>query len=323
MSFIFFYKRMMNGTSFNLPKVFATYSPFITKQCVTNNDVISADCFVKSPEEQANVKNIAKLDYFKSVYDSVYDEIIYDMARTNPLILTLNLNKPSLRLISDEDRKKYNFSGVASYNYTENIIQINDNFDQRTFVFIEKNENGSISEYYIVNEEEYEELKQSLISKNRLFDVFELSDEEIEFSLKATLAHELRHYIQEHLVASLSASGDKIRNKYLEEYLSFEKNKFDYIESCKQENKIPDLKVISQSLPTYWIEYIPNKIAENSLFKFTSNTNDNRYWSITDDFANLSRKLSGRTNEDFMYYYGRPTEIDAYNYELEYYKKIS
>lgn len=94
-----------------------------------------------------------------------------------------------------------------------------------------------------------------------------------------------------------------------------------YIDACKKEGKEPKSNLLNHNIPTYWQQYTPKEIFDkNTLFKFSSNENDKRYWSVVDDLYMLTRELANSeySNET---YYGRPNEIDAYNYQLEYMSK--
>ena len=279
------------------------------------------DCFIKTTkvQETNSIKQTvlsAEQQDLQKLYNETYEEVLTDISKTNPEIKEIVLQKPSLKFIDfDSDTQE------SAYNFETNEIRLNNSLSQKKYLISVKDKEGNILVSNFVNENQLESEKKELkVLDIENYEIRELTKDEQDIYCKSIIAHELRHFVQEHLMAATKIIGEKHDKKAEEKISSIERMKEGYIQACKKEGKSPDENLLSENT-TLYNGYKQSKIfPQNTTFKFSSNQNDNRYWSIEEDFwtrTNHYMSLDGGDN-----YFPRPTEIDAFNYELEYFNKI-
>ena len=152
-----------------------------------------------------------------------------------------------------------------------------------------------------------------------MIEVLKLTEDEKAFKLKSDIAHELRHCIQRHLIASTEGAKEKQFLKYekmTEHTAEIQKR---YLEVCRMQGIEPDKSLLNDKIMDYWKRYNPKtSFSSNTKMKFTSDKKDKRYWSIQEHLFDISEKM---TNADMRM--GTPSEIDAYNYCSEYITKYA
>ena len=282
------------------------------------------DCFITQTKAVNSVEKTVLSEEqlaLQKLYDETYEEVLADISATNPQIREIVLQKPNIKFINFDSGTQ-----EAAYNFETNEIRLNNSLTQKMYLISVKDKEGNILVSNFVKENQLEAQKKELSELKKMseienYEIKELTKDEKDIYCKSIIAHELRHFVQEHLMAATQTVGEK-HDKKAEEKISFlERMKEGYIQACKQEGKTPDENELRENT-TLYNGYKQSKIfPQNTTFKFSSNKNDNRYWSIEEDFwtrTNHYMSLDGGDN-----YFPRPTEIDAFNYELEYFNKHS
>ena len=280
------------------------------------------DCFIKTTKAQAtnSIKKTvlsAEQQALEKLYNETYEEVLTDISETNPAIKEIILQKPNLNFIDFDSNTQ-----EAAYNFETNEIRLNNSLCQKKYLISVKDKEGNILVSNFVNENQLEsETKELKVLEIENYEIRELTKYEQDIYCKSIIAHELRHFVQEHLMAATKTIGEKHDKKAEEKITSIERMKEGYIQACKKEGKTPDENLLRENT-TIYNGYKQNKIfPQNTTFKFSSNKNDNRYWSIEEDFWTLTNYYMSLESGDN--YFPRPTEIDAFNYELEYFNKHS
>lgn len=286
---------------------------------------LEKDTFVKETvlSQTQSSSFCSKQDLINRLFKDTYFEVISDISQTNPIISKLNLPFPKI-VFQDKKTMMENANKdiLACYDFSDNRIILPSDFEEDVYFLFSKGENGEIKRFGTTSAENLDDELQSLKKDYPNVEALTLTPDEKYFDLKMTIAHELRHYIQAHLIASTQDCADRQKTDYSNVYMPTLTTQQNYIAACKREGNEPNPMFANYSVPTYWQQYTPKEILDrNTLFKFSSNENDNRYWSVFDDFYSLTKELINSKYSDETYY-GRPNEIDAYNYQLEYMDKF-
>lgn len=305
--------------SYNLPSVCSVAAkktvPKPQEQSkVALNSCPLQDIFEKSPVTPVNcafpVINTWNEERIQKIYDRTYDIVMTQ----NPITTELNLAKPSLNFVCNTDKDS---KTLASYTAGINEIKIKnkDFFTEDLYLCFFKDKSGEVVDVNVFGQKD----KEAFLKKHTELTAadIKLTDSEKELYISGTFAHELRHCIQTHLLASTEGCMEERMtrlNKYkeaIEEFIETKKG-FTAItgEPYMPSEEDEDLKKLS-----YGLNYKPKKIFDkNTLFKYSILPNDNRYWSLKEHFLPAGKKIA----DDYETYYNCPLEIDAYNYEYEF-----
>lgn len=275
---------------------------------------LSYDTFEKTQETQrtkeaqstAQTKQTTNI-WGKERLEAIYNEVYAEVVAQNPIIKELNIQKPVFvfKEIKNKPGEEINF---AAYSFLNNSIELTSNFCEPLYAVGIKDENGDLAELIDINiksvlDEEFEQSKK--LEPNLI--AIELTDSEKEFRIRGSIAHELRHWIQEHTMASN-------RN-------TMAKHKEFYQKTGSQINKIlegVDRAQLSQedrlaTDTTYALNYKPKKVLKDKYFKLSRLPSDKRYWSMK------NHMLKSTTDEDYNNnYFASPVEADANYFAFEY-----
>ena len=289
------------------------------------------DIFVKSTKKTE--ENRFNLEHIKSLYNTVLNDSLKINFYTNPITKDLNLENPQLIIANSS-----NVFGVAAYNFPSNTISINEKIvnSDLYLLYSEDKKAGNNNTYGIFPEDELKQEITSCKSLNIKAKTLKLNEKEKEFYIAASLAHEIRHFLQAHLMASTEEisplyikeqidATDKY-NALIPSYNENLKQIEETVENCRKNGikVIPALiEILNTQKPknyvdtTYAKNYKPTSLLErNTPFKFSMLPYD--YRTITPlDFYNASFEKANN-NEDNKSYYANLLEIDAYNHGLEY-----
>lgn len=276
------------------------------------------DCFIRSTNL---IKQITDKQRIEKLYDETYSEVINLISKTNPVVKDLNLNKPQIIIEEYSDTEK-----GGAYSFIDNTISISKNvFDMSAYMLGTLDKDGNLESYLGLSseKEKINRLKEAQ-QHAQTSELIKLSKEEQDIYVKSMLAHEIRHFIQEHLIASTEGCGEKqkaVINKFLKPATEeLRKIREEYIQLCKEAGIEPN-KDISTEENNYYESYKPKTILpSNTKLKFSLFSDDNRYLSVKDHL--LKSKL-GITDSNVSVnfddnYYSSPLEIDAYNFEKEF-----
>ena len=284
---------------------------------------LTNDVFVRS----ANVEKTHEKKFDEKRIREIYEKTYLNVLKENPITKELNMEKPTITFEYD------NSSAGASYRFASNNIVFKKDFNQNTYICISK-ENNKMTDARLANEDELDEIQKNKGTQEEI-EIKKLTDDEKELFLSSMLAHELRHAIQSHIVASTEGVCEKQRKLdeetqvELQEYLnSLEKTKEELgKEGLLSETDFEELKEIDETIEDtkkeinsfeYEKKYKPKKLFPKDMqLKFSAFENDNRYWSIN-DLLRIPNDKDLTEEEKREAYYAQPVEIDAYNYQFEY-----
>ena len=276
----------------------------------------ASDVFVKSTEQAAPISRFEDEKYITELYNQTYNEVMAQNIKNNPIVGELNIEQPKLII-----GNKKNAAEDASYMFPSNTITVQKKAMNEDVAVIHYEDEG---EKYVLRmlykdkaDECIKELEKEYPGVKFSYEV--LNDDEKEFLIKASIAHELRHFIQMHLLASTEGCED-IFEKY--------KEKSHHIQNLISEIEAGGGHVDEKTKHTcdssYIDNYKPKKILpSDTKYKFSLIEDDTKQMSVKDGIRK-SCKLQGEaanSDDDNAYgniYMSLPHEIDAYNYEAEY-----
>ncbi len=319
-----------------------TYNPInpINKKTLnktSNNQItfsklsqLKADVFepFREIEQTPGIKLDCKLDIQK-----IYDEVYEIFKQQNPMFDELHIPKPKIKTVNNLFKE---FTG--EYSFYNNTIQLNNSFiNTDYYLCYAKNNSGQKYPLHICLTSQLDETKNKI--KSQLEDIncteveiTKLTEQEKMLWIKSLIAHELRHCLQHHMMASMGKQNIYLAyEKYLIKKLiksqkevadlskqaldlcphnEYETRKRDYIKALN------DLEKSKNDEYSYILNFKPYKILDgNTKLKFSLDPEDIRYWSVKKHFMKASFKYN---RDDKIIYYSSPLEIDAYHYEQEF-----
>ena len=318
--------------NFNIPKIYGAVSgninqaayPAVRQSAVPSINMGPAkDVFQKStaPVQVQNASQIQQSTPVSSVWDNkriqaIYDKTYETVMAQNPITRELNITKPALNFSTEENRKE---GALATYRAGTNniIIQDGEFFTSDLYLCKMTDKSGEIVDIRIFEEKYADEYSK----KHPEFKITraKLTDSEKELYISSTFAHELRHCIQNHLIASTDGCADKYKKWCLDYKTALEELVASKKEMAALEGKayaVYDEEKEIERL-NYTLNYKPKKLFDkNTAFKYSLSPSDNRYWLVNDHLYTLSEEE--RAKDSLESYYNNPLEIDAYNYEREF-----
>ena len=205
----------------------------------------SEDCFVRSTNL---IKQISDKQRIEKLYDETYNQVINLVSKTNPIIKDLELNKPQIIIKGYSDSKT-----CGAYSFIDNTISISkDVFDISSYIIGTVDKDGNIEKYLGLTseKEKQEKLKKAQQLENNA-ELIKLSKEEQDIYVKSVFAHEIRHFIQEHLIASTEGCGQLQKDGINNFKNDVKKAREEYINLCKEAGIEPDKNLIKEDKKYY------------------------------------------------------------------------
>ena len=317
-------KNSFNGIEKNKKRITIPYS--------------TSDVFVRSKNniqktnlesKKYNLKDIQKL------YDDVLQDSLKIQAFSTPIINKLKLEKPSIRIAPDSD-----MTGIASYAFVSNTISISEKFlnSDLYLCYSEDKQTGTIIPFGIYQEASLKKEIEALGEYNFQPKSLKLTEQEKELYIASSLAHETKHFIQSHLIASTAGLSEKYLQeqiaegeKYNEFVLKYNEN-FKQIQDCVEDCRKKGIEVIPELLDiiatqkpkqlvntSYAKKYLPNTlINQNNPIKFSILLEDTRTITPKDLYEASKQKQTNPNPNNDDAYYSNLVEIDAYYHAFEY-----
>lgn len=297
----------------------------------------------KQPLQTESV-SIAKLDEIfaqyllseaNAIFDTTYPEVMKFNSFFNPVFQKLNIKKPTIKI--EEFQNK---SMRACYSFIENTISFSKTLlEEDLFLLCQRNENKQINRNFgFYPESLVAEEKEKLKEKGEICTI-KLTDKEKEFYLESICAHEIRHLLQAHLVASTESCTEAFKESIVTQadlitILKAQMNKsykeiLRQIEECKANGEeIPNeiLQTLEEYAPdgnkdySYGLEYTPSELLpSDTKIKFSVLQQDKRNLSVKEDLlpAEISKLTEGNDNKALKYVCNL-LEIDAFHHAYEY-----
>lgn len=276
------------------------------------------DYFIRSTNL---IKKITNKQRLQNLYNQTYDNTLRLITRVNPVVGELKLPKPEFRVEKFDDPQK-----GGGYGFADNCITIaEDMFDYCSYIIGTTDVNGEIESFigFASENNKNEKLKEARNSTPNA-SLIKLTEEEKDIYVQSAIAHELRHFVQNHLIASTQNCGE-IQKAGFDGFLKATKDelakaKKEYLQACKEAGITPDPEIIKEDTQ-YYETYTPKKLLpENTTLKFSCFSDDNRRLSVKDHLLKSQLDATqgkGIKNYDDDYH-SSTLEIDAYNFQYEY-----
>lgn len=298
--------------------------------CGIGEDVfVKSDAQVSKKSDSSVYETSFSLEEFNKLYDTVYSDSLNMNFHSNPILSHLNLPKPKM-IVASNSELGFGDTGAA-YRFFDNSIIVNENFLKED-IYLSYPKREEDCDFSIISiSSELEKDLDFFKSDNISFETVKLNKKEKELYLKSCLAHELRHFFQQHLIAS----GEESSQDYISKNVRMA-NIFNQLISTMGESDGDALLVDT----SYAQNYSPRMFLPQSLqFKYSCSDSDSRYMTLDDLYkswefckgkyipdsdicdldeylCNLSETYGDSFNEDL--YLSVLSEFDAYNHELEY-----
>jgi len=250
----------------------------------------------------------------KEIYDRTYNEVI----KQNPITKELNMEKPEILFTLDE----WNNEAGAAYTVLLNAVEVSDALRGDYYLVTGVDKKGKATNPINAVPEKMAASMQMLYGRNPNVKFIKLNESEKEKFVSAILAHEFRHAIQEHLLLSTQGCED-----HLETAKSTAKEAQDSllesIEGEIAEGRKPNRtdRDYARCL-SYMANYEPKKIlSPDTKLDFSLNPKDKRCISVVKHLLPTADP-DKRVNKIGVAYCAQPHEIDAYNYESEFFNNL-
>jgi len=339
----------LNFNNINTQLISTNYPP-VFKNFATGNDStlkmkpqLTQDCFQKTTVEKANQPVAAGEINQKQKIQALYDEVFSEFVENNPILKELNYTKPEL-IFTDEDE-----DSVASYQFTDNKISITPDFSCDKYLCILKDKEGRTIEIVTGTKDRVEKFTKEQKQEGYNCETIKMNEEEKEFFYSSAFAHELRHSLQSHLVAStkgcekgleihkesalaLNEAKQGLYDAYKDLDFKNEQELEEFNKEVIKNGNEPNFKSFSEyqeyiNTPVekidYCINYKPKKLLdENTELKLSSSKKDKTTLSVKNQ---LLPGMLAETGEETstLEYLAQPSEVDAFHYQFEYLAKHS
>ncbi len=271
-------------------------------------DVTPYDVFQK--RIQGVLWNDKKL---QEIFDKTYAEVIRQHKIIVPEFQKLKLTKPKIVLTSIDD-----FT-TASYAFSNNTVKFNYTHLKEDYYSVDfMDEKGNIKEHVGTLTASQARSLEKIEKRYKDAKYTKLTDKEKETYISSCLAHELRHFIQNHIIASTTNALDIQKEGHLRLYEEIKR----VIATLDEEERkeLGDYDV--EETFSYIRAFNPKEfLEENTLLKYSIFKEDNRYWSVKNHL--LASELERLSNESEFpiddIYKSSASEVDAYRYQYEFF----
>lgn len=307
------------------------------------------DSFIKQQQGTIKDYNASNIDVeklfkeyslaeLKSIFSRTYGPIKEFNEIINPIFKKLKITKPSIKI---EDFQ--NESMRACYSFTENTISFSKQLlEEDLFLLGKKDENGKIkTSFGFCSESQIEKEKGNIAKDETNVEAIKLTDKEKEFYICSLFAHEVRHLLQAHMVAStdkciepfkasIRAQTDLItilksqmKKSYNDLLSDMDKMRQEGQEiTPEMEELLEECKPEDDKDYSYGLDYIPKEVLpSDSKIKFSVLFQDKRELSVKEDLlpAEISKIIEGNdVGHKALNYICNLLEIDAFNNQFEF-----
>ncbi len=247
----------------------------------------------------------------RAIYNEVFDKVL----EYTPILKKLNIQKPQLTF-------NENLDAWAAYDFPSNTIELSTTLKENMYAFEAYNEKEDLSYATVAFKETLDEFLPKLKEQYGKIETTILNKEEKELILKGILIHELRHWTQEHILASTKGCQAPYKRK-LELIKPIITAHEELVEIAKKEklgrkniNAYKARLANARKKYCYILNYSPKEVLdENFKLSASIDLSDNEYWSIKEHFLPACLRYK---NSDDNEYNSNPTEIDAFYYQAQF-----
>ena len=274
---------------------------------------LARDVFQRTTTQPDAVKQTGS-EISKKEIIAIYNEAFNFTLDHNPVMKKLDIQKPKLTFVDLGNSD-------ACYDFYSNTIKIGTKYNEDLYAYAGYDENNELIGVGIALKDTIDNGLLQLKAKADKFRVYKLNPDEKKLYIKSVLVHELRHWTQEHLLASTKGCEEHIeyRLDLIKKMTKTYEEAIQLCESSGYKERAKNFKAALKQTATeyrYITNYKPKRILDED---FTLRTScsflENRYWSLKDHLlpASLCYK-----NSDDNEYKRNPIEIDAFNYQAEF-----
>ena len=325
----------MNIKSLNFSAVNKLAFKGIENNRVNSNPISSKpDSFIKTTQTEATKKEYTHEDVQK-IFNSVLLDSIRIHKSINPVINNLKLEIPNVEIYTNP-----HIDGVASYSFPTNTVTISEKIlnEDLFLCYMENPDTKNAVSLGILTEDKLQEEVANYKKLGIETKTLKLNEKEKEFFIATSLAHEIRHFFQAHLMASTEGVSEKYKNEQVGAVEELNATIPQFNAALKQMQRDAELarrygkpipaemkkildtyKPLSYMDATYGKTYQAKQLLDpNTMFKFSVFPEDKRALTLENLYDATHRKVMTHSKSDKKAYLSNLTEIDAYNYGFEY-----
>ncbi len=314
--------KINNIRAFNIQKAFANAVNFTGYDTFEKSNA-DENSGIEEVQSTKGAENISSNKWSESRLEALYNKTFEEVTAQNPICEELNIQMPKFKMAD------YNPSGnmkeFAGYNFPSNEMIITQGAKGDLFLCIAtKRDTGAKVSLGICDKEIMKE--NAKISDDYGFDMeaVKLTDKEKEAHLKTAFAHELRHSIQMHLIASTKDCSRPFKKTIArmaqEKWAEYNEinRMFEEINN-DAENLGLEKMTVEPPETEYSDNFVPKKIINDDVkLKFSLSPKDTRYLSTREHLLN-GFLLQMSKKDDREAYKASPLEMDANNYAYQYF----
>lgn len=294
--------------------------PIFCSQIPQKPTLQGKDIFISSAKTLEQAKNEEK---YLALFDDVYDEVVeQNTDEYCPDMQKVKLNKPTMKFV--EKAPVENAEGA--YSPLDNSIEIPRYvIDEDYFSYFVKSENDDDSFYAdALRKGKFDEKIKYYQENHPNGQIIEFTDKEKELYLSGLMAHEIRHFLQKHLIASTKGTGKKAKKiwvKKSDKIITNLKN-LELMKAWRAQLKGEEYEIQRYGEP-YFKTYEPDEpLKKDAKIRFSLYADDERYISakefLKSEIYTQKNKQKMQENGVNYAYFANLQEIDAYNYGFEY-----
>ncbi|MBQ2984131.1 MAG: hypothetical protein IJD57_04985 [Candidatus Gastranaerophilales bacterium] len=294
--------------------------PIFRSQTPQKPTLQEKDIFISSAKTLEQAKNEEK---YLALFDDVYDEVVeQNTDEYCPDMQKVKLNKPTMKFV--EKAPVENAEGA--YSPLDNSIEIPRYvIDEDYYSYFVKSETDDDSFYAdALRKGRFDEKIKYYQENHPNGQIIEFTDKEKELYLSGLMAHEIRHFLQKHLIASTKGIGKKAKKiwvKKSDKIITNLKN-LELMKAWRAQLKGEEYEIQRYGEP-YFKTYEPDEpLKKDAKIRFSLYADDERYISakefLKSEIYTQKNKQKMQENGVNYAYFANLQEIDAYNYGFEY-----
>lgn len=281
-----------------------TSKPFNLRQ-------LKADVFQRTISKTEKVNHVKTEKEINKLYDEAFDFVATHM----PIIKEMEAERPKLVFRSNMD-------ATAAYDFPQNIIELNSSLKEDMFAFQIFDSYNDIVDCFVCTKRKMKKITAQLETESTNYKIIKLNPEEKTLCVTSALAHELRHWAQEHILVSTQGCQEPYQHKLdtVNEIIDSIQEILDYSEKYKLSSK--DIRTYRKKLEevkkqySYILNYKPQIIFdEKQKLPLSIIPWGAQYWSIKDHFLPAALSYSNSNESEYS---TNASEIDAYYFQSEY-----
>ncbi len=298
-------------------------TPLFTSQTPKKPEITipDRDVFILNAQKLQQAKNQER---YSALFDEVYDEVVEQNINDYcPDLKKVNLNKPAMKIVEKPTIK----GAEGAYSSLDNSIEIPYyvlNEDYFSY-FVKKDEPDESYCLDALRKKEFDEKIKYFQDKYPQGEIINFTDKEKELYVSGLIAHEIRHFLQKHLIISTKGVGKKAKKHWVKtsNKIISDLKKLELLRALSAQLKGEEYQMKKYYGEPYFKTYIPNEpLKKGAKMRFSLYTDNKEFISAeeflkSEIYTQKHRKKMQENNFNYGYF-ANIAEIDAYNYGYEY-----